>query len=45
MNLTRIHADDISLAAGLLHDVPEDTIYNMDNIRNEFGNEVAEIVD
>lgn len=45
MNLTRIHADDISLTAWLLHDVPEDTIYNIDNIRNEFGNDVAEIVD
>ena len=37
--------DDISVAAALLHDVVEDTSYDLKVIRAEFGDEIAEIVD
>ena len=37
--------DDITIVSALLHDVIEDTDYNYDFIKREFGNEVAEIVD
>jgi RelA/SpoT family (p)ppGpp synthetase len=40
-----IPIDDISVAAALLHDVVEDTEFTIDDIRAEFGKEVAEIVD
>ena len=40
-----IPLDDISVAAALLHDVVEDTDYTLDDIRAEFGADVAEIVD
>lgn len=37
--------DDVSVAAALLHDVVEDTRYTLDDIRDEFGPAIAEIVD
>lgn len=40
-----IPLDDVSIAAALLHDVVEDTNFNMNDIKAEFGEEVAEIVD
>lgn len=40
-----IPLDDISIAAALLHDVVEDTKFTIKDIREEFGEEVAEIVD
>ncbi len=40
-----IPLDDVSVAAALLHDVVEDTTYDLKAIRSEFGNEIAEIVD
>ena len=40
-----IPLDDISVASALLHDVVEDTGYDLKAIRTEFGNEIAEIVD
>jgi RelA/SpoT family (p)ppGpp synthetase len=40
-----IPLDDISVAAALLHDVAEDTEYQIKDIREEFGSTVAEIVD
>lgn len=40
-----IPLDDVSVAAALLHDVVEDTPYNLKAIRAEFGNEIADIVD
>ena len=40
-----ISLDDVSVAAALLHDVVEDTEYTLDDIRAEFGDVVAEIVD
>jgi GTP diphosphokinase / guanosine-3',5'-bis(diphosphate) 3'-diphosphatase len=40
-----IPLDDISVAAALLHDVVEDTKFTITDIKAEFGEEVAEIVD
>ncbi len=40
-----IPLDDISVAAALLHDVAEDTDYEIDDIRKEFGDTIADIVD
>ncbi len=37
--------DDITIAATLLHDVAEDTDFNIEYIAKEFGKEVADIVD
>ena len=37
--------DDISLAAALLHDAVEDTELSLDDLRRDFGEDVAEIVD
>jgi len=42
--LTEIPLDDISVAAALLHDVVEDTDYTIDDLKDEFGEEVASIV-
>jgi RelA/SpoT family (p)ppGpp synthetase len=40
-----IPLDDISVAAALLHDVAEDTEYEIKDIREEFGDTIADIVD
>ncbi|MCU0452198.1 MAG: bifunctional (p)ppGpp synthetase/guanosine-3',5'-bis(diphosphate) 3'-pyrophosphohydrolase [Bacteroidetes bacterium] len=40
-----ISLDDVSVAAALLHDVVEDTRFELKDIRAEFGDTVAEIVD
>ncbi len=40
-----IPLDDVSVACALLHDVVEDTAYSLEEIREEFGDEVAGIVD
>jgi (p)ppGpp synthase/HD superfamily hydrolase len=37
--------DDTMLAAALLHDVVEDTKYTLDDIRAEFGEDVASLVE
>jgi len=42
---SEISLDDISIAAALLHDVVEDTEYEIKDIKAEFGDKVAEIVD
>ncbi len=42
---TEVPLDDVSVACALLHDVVEDTAYTLDEIREEFGDEVADIVD
>ncbi len=43
--LADLHLDDDSIIAGLLHDVPEDTQTSLDTIRDQFGDEVAKLVD
>jgi guanosine-3',5'-bis(diphosphate) 3'-pyrophosphohydrolase len=40
-----IPLDDVSVAAALMHDVAEDTDYTIKDIREEFGDTIAEIVD
>jgi RelA/SpoT family (p)ppGpp synthetase len=40
-----IPLDDVSVASALLHDVAEDTEYQVADIRAEFGNTIADIVD
>lgn len=42
--LTSFELDDASICAGLLHDVIEDTEYTYDDIKNEFGEEIATLV-
>ncbi|ATO50604.1 RelA/SpoT family protein [Brevibacillus laterosporus] len=43
--LTDMHMDAVTVAAGFLHDVVEDTEITLDNLRKEFGSEVAHLVD
>ncbi len=40
-----IRADDVTVAAALLHDTVEDTDLSLDLLRSEFGDEVAAITD
>lgn len=42
--LADMKLDDISIAAGLLHDVVEDTDYTRDDITKLFGKEISDIV-
>jgi len=42
--LIDLNMDVITIVAGLLHDVVEDTHVNLEEIRNEFGEEVAMLV-
>ena len=43
--LAQLEMDKETIAAGILHDVVEDTIMTEDEIRKEFGSEVALLVD
>src|SRR5215472_14539841 len=43
--LAEMKADDVSLVVGLLHDVLEDTLTTRESIAQQFGSEVAELVD
>ncbi|MDY6268545.1 MAG: HD domain-containing protein, partial [Selenomonadaceae bacterium] len=43
--LTELHIDDVTVAASLLHDVVEDTIYTTEQLEQMFGKEVALLVD
>jgi len=43
--LTDLKLDSATIATGLLHDTIEDTFATYDTIKNEFGEEVAELVD
>jgi GTP diphosphokinase / guanosine-3',5'-bis(diphosphate) 3'-diphosphatase len=43
--LAELHLDGFSLAAGLIHDVVEDTGVTLEEVRTEFGAEIASIVD
>lgn len=42
--LADLHLDDISIAAGLLHDVVEDTSYTREDLTELFGVEISDIV-
>ena len=43
--LTKMKMDEVTIAAGLLHDTVEDTLAEPSDIRHLFGKEVATIVD
>ncbi len=43
--LAELHLDPVTIAGGLLHDIIEDTSIALDEVRHEFGDEVADIVD
>jgi len=43
--LADLRLDPVVIAAGLLHDVVEDTGFTMEDIQREFGDEVARLVD
>jgi len=43
--LASMHLDCKSIIVALLHDVIEDTTYTKDDIRQEFDNEIADLVD
>ena len=43
--LAELGMDSETIAAGLLHDVIEDTSFTMEDMKKEFGDEVTELVD
>ncbi len=43
--LAEMHMDTITVAAGLLHDVVEDTSYTLEDVAKEFNQDVADLVD
>ncbi len=43
--LAELHLDPVTIAAGLLHDVVEDTIVSIKDLHQDFGEEVAKLVD
>jgi GTP diphosphokinase / guanosine-3',5'-bis(diphosphate) 3'-diphosphatase len=43
--LAELHMDSVTIAAGLLHDILEDTTVTYDQLRAEFGEEIANLVE
>ena len=43
--LTELHLDDETIAAALLHDVVEDTVFELDEVEDMFGPEIALLID
>src|SRR5581483_7696841 len=43
--LTTLHLDEQTIAAALLHDVVEDTEADLQAVKDEFGDEIAQLVD
>src|SRR5436190_23207790 len=43
--LAEMKLDEVSVATGLLHDVVEDTLVDLDTIRSYFGDEITTLVD
>jgi guanosine-3',5'-bis(diphosphate) 3'-pyrophosphohydrolase len=43
--LADMRLDDVSVATGLLHDVVEDTLVDLDTIKQYFGDEITQLVD
>lgn len=43
--LAQIKADFNTVVAGILHDVPEDTEYTLEDVRDNFGDDVASLVE
>ena len=44
-HLLKMHSDDATIIAGLLHDVPDETSVTIDEIRKNFGDDIATLVD
>ncbi|PIW36384.1 MAG: hypothetical protein COW24_05670 [Candidatus Kerfeldbacteria bacterium CG15_BIG_FIL_POST_REV_8_21_14_020_45_12] len=45
LHLAKLGMDEQTLAAALLHDVPEDTEYTLSDVQSEFGEEIAFLVE
>lgn len=45
ITLAQLHLDDQTIAAGLLHDVPEDTEKTLKDVKKAFGKEIAMLVE
>lgn len=43
--LTELQLDDMTIAAAILHDVVEDTLFTQDEIQDMFGEEIALLID
>lgn len=43
--LAEMRLDEVSVSTGLLHDVVEDTLIDLDTIRSYFGDEITHLVD
>ena len=43
--LAELHMDSVTIAAGLLHDILEDTKVTYDELKAQFGEEIANLVD
>src|SRR3982751_3304956 len=43
--LAEMRLDEVSVSTGLLHDVVEDTLVDLETIRKYFGDEIALLVD
>src|SRR5581483_8368990 len=43
--LADLYMDEDTIIAALLHDVPEDTAVTLDELRGQFGDDVAQLVD
>ncbi len=43
--LAELHLDSVTIAGGLLHDIVEDTSWEIDDVKREFGEEMTTIVD
>ena len=43
--LAELHLDDTTIAAALLHDVVEDTLFTLDEIEDMFGSDMALLID
>lgn len=43
--LADLHLDEATIAAALLHDVVEDTIYTIEEMQEQFGEEIAMLID
>src|SRR6188474_182295 len=43
--LAELGLDPVAIQAALLHDIPEDTDYSLDDVEQRFGPEVANLVD
>jgi GTP pyrophosphokinase len=43
--LAEFHMDSATIAAGMIHDVVEDTDFTLEDVRSEFGDEIGGMVD